>query len=269
MPDTLLNFVHISDTHLLNPQQTPDYAGIQPHLVDYAQQVMSLAYTGIEATTRLIEAINRLPVNVDFVLHTGDVAGASGVDKRMIDNLMARLNAPVIYVQGNHDSGCFGCQPDNGFREHRIKGVQVICLDSYDADGGHAGWLSEGQLDQLDAVCTSSDASPLIVATHHHPVPIGVPWLDELCLRNGDVLHHILQKAKQRLKGVFFGHIHRSLDILQGGILYSSVASANYQFAAWSGIESPALDLCADPGFNLVTMTTDQTYVRHHRFSMR
>jgi hypothetical protein len=87
-------------------------------------------------------------------------------------------------------------------------------------------------------------------------------------LGNGEVMHRILCKAGQRLRGVFFGHIHHSIDMMQDGILYSGVASAAYQFAAWPGQIEAALDLAADPGFNVVTVSGATTLVRHHRYRL-
>ena len=34
--------------------------------------------------------------------------------------------------------------------------------------------------------------------------------LDPIVLRNGEALHKILLKAKDRLRGVFYGHIHEN-----------------------------------------------------------
>jgi 3',5'-cyclic-AMP phosphodiesterase len=146
--------------------------------------------------------------------------------------------------------------------------VQIIALDSSRAGHAHAGWLDEAQLDWLNTICTADDPRPLVVATHHHPIPIDVPWLDQLGLGNGQVMHEILLQARHRLRGVFFGHVHHSLDIYKDGILYSSVASAAYQFMAWPGQAQAALDMVADPGLNLVTVTAEQTFIRHHRFRL-
>jgi len=58
MPEQRLTFVHISDTHI-----SPDME-YGKHHAPYSTQ------TGARA---LVRAVNALPFNVDFILHTGDV----------------------------------------------------------------------------------------------------------------------------------------------------------------------------------------------------
>jgi hypothetical protein len=94
----LLNFVHISDTHLLHPDQKKDFAGIQPELAQYAAQVLALPYHTSAALPALVAQINALPVPVDFVLHTGDVAGESNADYAYLAELLAQIKYPVIYL---------------------------------------------------------------------------------------------------------------------------------------------------------------------------
>ncbi|MAS35818.1 MAG: hypothetical protein CL610_17545 [Anaerolineaceae bacterium] len=267
-----LQFIHISDTHLLAPDQVKDFTGIQPELALYAEQVLSLPYHTYTAAEMLVRQINGLPVHVDFVLHTGDIAGESDIDYARMAQLFQQINYPVIYVPGNHDRGAdissLTQSPSSPLDQHEINGVQLVCLDSTHADIPDAGWLDDDQLNQLEMICRSDDDRPLIVAVHHHPLPIGVQWLDDLRLGNGEVLHSILMQARHRLCGVFHGHIHHSIDMMKDGILYSSVASAAYQFTGWPGHRQTSLDMAADPGFNVVTITHDQTFVRHHRYRL-
>ncbi len=270
LPDTLLHFVHITDTHLIAPGQTKDFSDIPPELALYAQQVLGLPYHTVTAAEILIQQINALPVPVDFVLHTGDVAGKAHMDYGFMRDLFGQINCPVIYVPGNHDHGeglaLLNQSETLDVREYEMNGVQIVCLDSSRYGKDHGGWLSDAQLAHMEALCTANDPRPLLVAVHHHPFAVDVAWLDNLRLGNGGALHEILRRAQARLRGVFYGHIHHSVDILKDGILYSSVASAAYQFIGWPGQAQASLDLAADPGFNLVTVTRDQTLVRHHRY---
>jgi 3',5'-cyclic-AMP phosphodiesterase len=270
MPDTLLHFVHISDTHLLAPGRVKDFTGIQPELALYAQQVTALPYHTMTAVEALMQQINALPLKIDFVLHTGDVAGEDNSDYEPFVQVFRQINVPVIFAPGNHDreadmTSLYRREPESVY-EYDISGIQIVCLDSSRAEVRDAGWLDEQALNRLEVICASEDERPLLVAVHHHPIPIGVVWLDALRLGNGDMLHQILLQARHRLRGVFCGHIHHSVDIVKDGILYSSVASAAYQFVGWPGCLQASLDLAADPGFNLVTITRDQTLVRHHRY---
>ena len=271
MSAPLLNFAHISDTHLLSPDERKDFIDIEPKYAQYTEQILAQPYHTTQLTAALIEQINTLPSPIDFVLHTGDVAGESATDYEAIAHLLRQIRYPVIYTPGNHDNLpgiqqwlCPQQAPE--ICEYEINGVQIITLDSSRYGLGHGGKLSDEQLDRLNYLCTASDERPLIVATHHHPLHIAVPWLDDLRLNNGMDFHRILLQARHRLRGVFIGHIHCSLDIYKDGILYSSVASAAYQFMTWPGYQVASLNAFADPGFNLVTVAPDQTIIRHHTF---
>ncbi len=271
MAEVLLNFVHISDTHLLHPDERKDFADINPELAHYAQQVLAQPHHTTTLSTALVQQINALPVSIDFVLHTGDVAGEATTDYEHIAGLLGQIRYPVLYTPGNHDSLAgfqqWLCpQRAPAVCEYEFNGVQIIALDSSRFGIEHGGRLSADQLKRLDVLCSADDDRPLIVAMHHHPLPIAVPWLDELGLTNGADLHQILLQAGQRLRGVFIGHIHHSLDIYKDGILYSSVASAAYQFTVWPQQQQASLEMLADPGFNLVTVSKDQTVIRHQRF---
>ena len=272
LSEPLLQFVHISDTHLLALDQVKDFTGISPELALYAEQVSSLPYHTYSAGERLAREINALPLALDFVLHTGDIAGESYADYEVLAKLFERIKYPVIFVPGNHDRGAdiraLTQRDAEMIWEYDINGVQLVCLDSSEAEIDSGGWLHDAQLQRLDAICQAEDSRPLIVAVHHHPFPMGVKWLDNLQLGNGEALHAILLKARDRLRGVFHGHIHSSMDVLRDGILYSSVASAAYQFVGWPGHKQTSLDMDADPGFNVVTLTRESTFVRHHRYRM-
>ncbi len=272
---TLLQFAHVSDTHLIMPGQQRDYSDIDPEWSEYARQILALPYSALEAAERLVEEINRLPAQLDFVLHTGDVAGqlSASEDYHYIGKVLSAIRYPICYVPGNHDVGeafqrvLLG---RSGAYDHVFeqKGVQIVCLDSNGTQPPHSGWLDEAQLEWLESICAAQDERPLVVVLHHHPFPMGVRWMDEVGLLNGEAMHQILLKARQRLRGVFFGHVHYAMDLLHEGILYSSAASAWCQFAAWPGSASPALDMQAQPGFSLVSIGQDSTVVRRHHYRM-
>lgn len=275
MENVLLHFVHISDTHLLLPGQQLDYSDIPPVLETYAQQVLSLPYDSQAVAEALIREISALPVQPDFVLHTGDVAAQlrSPDDYGYMIDVLNRIPYPVYYLPGNHDDPDALRRFSRGddappYYSFEVNGVQIACLDTASHPAvPHGGGLDDAQLAWLEALCTAPDPRPLVVALHHHPVAIGVPWLDTLILDNGDALHRILLKAGSRLRGVFNGHIHYAIDVMRDGILYSSAASAWCQFTGWPDHDRATLDMHVNPGFSLVTLTTEATFVRRHRYN--
>lgn len=264
MPDTLLTFVHLSDTHI-----SPDSAYGNHHAPWSTQQ-------GARA---LVKAVNALPMQPDFILHTGDVVYDPVPEAyHTARQILATLESSVYYLAGNHD------QPDALQRvllgrsdvlspfhySVEINGVQLVCLDTNGPAEPPRGNVMSEQLRWLDTICSTPDNRPLIVAMHHNPLPIGSSWLDDyMRLTNGEEVHRVLMKARSRLRGVFFGHVHQNISYYRDGILYISALSSWNQFLAYPGLDDTIPDVGAQPGFNVVTLTRDQTFIRQWHFSVK
>ena len=103
---------------------------------------------------------------------------------------------------------------------------------------------------------------------HHHVLPMGAPWSDTIVLTNGPELHSTLLSARHRLRGVFYGHIHENMVTVRDGISYYSVRSGWFQSRTWYGQSKPLLEPLYFPGFNLVTLTEQDTFVRQYRVGL-
>ena len=259
-----VTFVHISDTHLHHdPTYTGNFTDILPR-------------PGVEA---MVQQINALPFPVDFVLHTGDVMTdpEEDADYDVARGVLGALRHPVYYLAGNHDRadsiqrvlmGRTTVTPHLDYT-FEANGVQFICLDSSIADPEiHHGQLDETQLHWLESLISAEDTRPLVVAVHHHALPLAVPWLDRIVLRNGEQLHALLLKARDRLRGVFFGHIHESTVTVRDGISYYSVLSGWFQTRTWYNQVEPHNEPLHYPGFNVVTVTDQETFVRYYRVDL-
>ncbi len=266
LPPPLLTFIHISDTHL---HHVPAYTG---PFVDFS------AYAGVET---LIEALNALPFPIDFVLHTGDIMTdpESAVEYQVAARMLSQIRYPIYYLVGNHDrsedvqSVMMGYPPEqirpNLDYEFSVNGVQIICLDSNRPEG-HSGRLEANQLAWLDNLCRADDPRPLVVALHHHTLPLAAPWLDGIVLENGAELHRILLQTRHRLRGVFYGHIHENTVTTRDGISYYSTLSAWFQTRTWYNQLYAANDpLLREPGFSVVTLTEQDTFVRFYRYPLK
>lgn len=263
--DTLLRFVHISDTHI-----NPDPSYIKP----YAH------HTPMVGARALIQAIRELPFAPDFVLHTGDVAYDPHPEVyNTVHELTAELPCPIYYVAGNHDhmealqTVIMGRNADqvqpNLHYELELNGVQLLALDSNDEAPDPSGRVPEAQIAWLAERCAAADTRPLIVAVHHNAIPVGVPWLDDwMRMINGEDFHQALLPARDRLRGVFYGHIHQNITTFREGILYVAAASSWAQFASYPMPENERVseDMNTPGGFSVVTITHERTHIRRHHF---
>ena len=270
MTDEPLRFIHISDTHIhSDPEYTRPFAARPP----------------LACARALVRELQALPFEPNFILHTGDVAYDPDPNVfPFIRELFEPIAAPMHWLVGNHDDGqalqrelmgraAEQLEPELRY-EFEAGGVQILCLDS-NGPRQHldhpSGWISDTQLAWLAERCEAKDPRPLVVAVHHNPIPLGVPWLDNwMRMENGEALHNVLLPARDRIRGVFHGHIHQSLQATQDGILYVAAPSAWCQLLGFPIAENDRYetDLISLPGFNLVTIHAGRTTVRQHYFAV-
>ena len=261
MPETLLRFVHITDTHISH----------DPHYNSGGAM-----HTPLMGARALVRQIKLLPFTPDFVLHTGDVVyDPDPLAYPAAREVLSGIDVPIFYVPGNHDDAgtlqrVMMERPEAlaAFDyEFEINGVQIVCMDSNREAPDWMGRVSEAQLGWLSALCSADDPRPLIVALHHPPLKMGAPFWDEhMCMVNGEDFHRALLPARERLRGVFSGHVHQNTDIVRDGITYFTAKSSWNQLYNFPDQAEPEYDRYANPGFSVVTVTREQTYMRRHTF---
>lgn len=264
---TLLRFVHISDTHI-----NPDTSYIKHG-----------APTPLAGTKALVEAVNALPFQPDFILHTGDVVYDPYPEAySAAEAAFEPLKAPVYYMAGNHDD-CGGLQrillnrtedvvTPYLYYQMEINGVQLVVLDSNGPAEDPTGNIPHEQLLWLEEIVSAEDTRPLLVAVHHNLMPVGAPWLDDwMRTNNGEAVHGLLMQAGPRLRAVLHGHIHQNTVNYKDGVLYVSAASSWTQFMSYPTPKNTEVthDPTAQPGFNVVHVTTDGISIRTHQFQVR
>lgn len=261
--EVTLRFVHISDTHI---SHDPEY--ILPEA----------AHTPANGARALVDAINNLPFEPDFVLHTGDVVyDPDPLAYVAARDILSKIRFPVYYLAGNHDDRdllqriMLDREPLTPFDyQFEAKGVQVVCVDSNGPAQQPAGFVTSDQIARLEGICKDTeDQRPLVIAVHHNVLPNGIPWWDDFMrMTNGQEFHEALLPARHRLRGVFHGHVHQPVDTYRDGVLYSGVSSSWYQIHAFPGQKDTVGDEDGEPGFNVVTVTPQQTFIRRHHFDV-
>jgi 3',5'-cyclic-AMP phosphodiesterase len=259
-----MRFIHITDTHI---GPTPGHTMMGGHPL-----------ATLEA---LVNEINCLPFEPDFILHTGDVTDdGSEAAYKLARSVLQRLKAPIFYLVGNHDNSqnlqrvLLGKTTVSERHDYYVKlgGVGLAVLDSH-IDNTQEGSLTEDQLEALRDLCKPS-GPPLIIALHHQPVLMDVEWLDhgwdgyQMILQDRERFLDAIAPARDRIRGVFFGHIHRSSEVMRKGILFSTPPSGCVQTVTWPSTARPEDSTSEQPGFNVVTVTDEQTIIRQHTFKV-
>ncbi|RZI91779.1 MAG: phosphodiesterase [Microbacterium sp.] len=220
-PPARRTIVHISDTHLL--------AGNRP-LGGRFDTAANLAET--------LAAVERTGSRPDAIVFTGDLTDlgepeAYAALRAAVEPVAERLDAPVVWVAGNHDerpalrSALLGAdateEPVTGVWD--LGGLRLIALDS-SVPGWHHGDLDDAQLSWLRDVLAEPAPLGTLVALHHPPLPSHIPFFDVLELQQQAELAEILRGSDVR--GILAGHLHYSTNGTFAGIPVSVAAATCY-----------------------------------------
>jgi Icc protein len=173
---------------------------------------------GVERTARaerVMGYLEALPRPVDAVLVTGDVADHGTVEEYQAARRLLRSPARVLLCPGNHDQRAnfrrvlLG-DPDGGDgpvnQVHHLDGVTVMLCDST-VPGQADGYLADETIGWLDAALATAPDRPVLVAMHHPPVTVGIPFVDAIRQRDGRRLQDVVRRHRQ-VVAVLCGHAH-------------------------------------------------------------
>jgi len=221
-----ISFVQISDSHLgFARPENPDVTG---------------------TLQKTIDAINAMPDQPAFVVHTGDVTHlAKSAQFDLAKQMLGTLRAPLVVLPGEHD--VIG-SPDNFFAAFR-RGDAPNGWFSFDQGGVHFialvnvfnfeidGKLGAGQLDFVEQDLAAQKRSTPIVVMAHVPLYALYPtwgWTTE------DGARVLAALRRFDAVTVLSGHIHQIVTHTEGNIRFASAASTAYP--------QPAPGTAAAPG---------------------
>ena len=211
-----VDFVQISDSHIgFHQAANPDVAG-----------TLNMA----------IEAINAMPVQPRFVVHTGDITHLSTASQfGDAKALLSALRAPLIALPGEHD--VIGNDFKPYLMNFKISGSTPGGWASWDGSGTHyvvllnvfnfekMGLLGTEQLDWLAADLAGVDAATPVVVFTHVPLYALYPqwgWTTE----DGTKALALLRKFERVT--VLNGHIHQIVTHQDGNIRFASADATAY-----------------------------------------
>ena len=244
-----LSILQISATHLGAEPTAPISPGVYPW----------------HRASCLVESIRDwiadVAVPIDFIVHTGDLVHRGhtphdqGDSTRKGIDLFQSLAKPIHWVIGNHDhrsalkrnlSDTPGTpltfEQDRWAYHFQVRGERVAILDARASlDYDPQGEISQEQLDNLQSLLDAT-TEPISLFLHYPPIQLRCDWIDRtMLIRNGQTLHNLLCSFKHRIRGVFFGHVHRPTFTLRDGILYASCGSTTMHFPNWPGSMSAVI----------------------------
>jgi 3',5'-cyclic AMP phosphodiesterase CpdA len=256
----VLKFIHLTDTHLVAPGRS---------------------LYGTDPAWRLrqaIDAINAEHPDAAFTIVTGDLAhwGESEAYGALAEEL-ARLRMPVHLAIGNHDDRAafvraFPQLPTSagGWVQYAFEagGLHHIVLDTNEPGVSwgvfcplRARWLADELARRPDR--------PVHLYLHHPPCPVGIPAMDRISLLDVQPLREVLLAHRERIRHLFFGHLHRPIAGSWLGMPLSTVRATNHQVALRLHDSARVAGSHEPAQFAVVLADAEQTIVHLHDFADR
>jgi 3',5'-cyclic-AMP phosphodiesterase len=253
----MLKFIHLTDTHLVEPGQ---------------------ALYGTDPAWRLERAIDAIEAqhgDAEFVVVTGDLAHAGEpAAYAALAERLGRLRMPVHLAIGNHDDrkafgAAFAATPidADGFVQYAFDagGLRHIVLDSNEP-GVSWGVFCQRRAAWLAEELSRSASRPVHLYIHHPPCRVGIPSMDRIALRDPAALREAVLPHRARIRHLFFGHLHRPLAGSWMGIPLSTVRGTNHQVALRLDDAPRVAGSHEPPQFAVVLADDENTIVHLHDF---
>lgn len=196
---------------------------------------------------------------------TGDLSDSGGArGYEALRNMLSDWHTPVTCLMGNEDDrDAFGAVfPDvprpSGFYQSVLSfgAHRLLCLDTLDPNAApqHSGVLDAPRRAWLEQELKGSEAETTTVLMHHPPAPLGLPFFDEIGLRDPDPIMAAFQAADVAL--VITGHVHRACRKKAQGTVIKTLPSTG--FGLRLGRTEPAIsaDIKHVPAYGVLHLGT-------------
>jgi Icc protein len=204
-------------------------------------------------------ALERHP-QPDMICLTGDMSQDETIPayERLGKSLLP-YHCPKYWIPGNHDDIDYINKVYQHYnilnQKHMILDHwQIIMLDSKKLNAVE-GYLDDDQFELMEESLGTYPEHHTLIFMHHHPVPVGSHWLDNLMLTNAERFWEFIREFKN-IRAVICGHVHQEFESQTQGVAFYSTPSTCFQFkrnSARFGVE-PLM-----PGYRTIQLFADGT----------
>lgn len=198
----------------------------------------------------------------DFYLITGDLSQDETEESyNRLSVALSNAGAPCFFLPGNHDRrkemtrGLIHEKSHFDACRQIIRGNwQIVLLDSQ-IEGEVGGRLDKCELDFLKNCLEEHPDLHTLVCLHHHPVPMGAKWLDQIGVENGKEFLAFVDNYPS-VKAILWGHVHQEFNGRHNQKLLMATPSTCVQFKAASddfGVDA------VPPGYRWLELDPDGT----------
>lgn len=249
----MIVIAHLSDTHLDRGPRAAD------------------------RTRAVMDYLETLPYDLDAVLVSGDIADHGTADEYGQAAELLRSRHPLVVCPGNHDEraafrqGLLGegaaASPEPVDQVLRGDGFVLAVCDS-SVPGEDHGLLGKATLAWLDGVLADTPREiPVLVAFHHPPVPLHVPYVDEIRQFGEEELAGLVDRHPH-LTAFLCGHAHTAAATVFAGrpllVAPGVVSTIRLPWEARTG-ESEHVHLDEPPAVAFHVLGDDGRLTTHYR----
>ena len=254
----MFKFIHLTDTHVIGGDDL--LFGANP------RRRLELA----------VESIATDHADAAFVVITGDLThwGDQAAYKAFYDRINA-LPMPYYLMMGNHDDmGIMNLAftqmefDENGYLQQKLETpVGPFILTDTKAPKGHHGEYCEKRLDWLNKTL-SGLKQPGLLFMHHPPFDVGITSLDRIRNRDGEKLLPVLERHRDKIRHMLFGHVHRVISGNWHGFSFSFMRGLNHQSRLdLDGDDRIIRGDLTEPAYGVVLVDEHQIIAHVHNFT--
>lgn len=213
---TYITAVQLTDSHLF-AELDGELSGIKTH----------------DSLQHVIELVSAEQEQIDLLLCTGDISQDGSIESyQRFAEMAGTLEVPMRWLAGNHDERValhkVCVKTDWLVPVSDVGQWRIVMLDSSVADQVY-GQLAEDQLEILEQALRTAGERHVLLAVHHHSLPINSQWMDQIGLHNADQLLSIISRYNN-VRAVMCGHVHQAFDQQQQGVRWLATPSTCIQF---------------------------------------
>lgn len=164
---------------------------------------------------RVLDHLKNDVGDFDALVISGDlVQEETAASYQRIAEILQGFPRPIYVLPGNHDISALMqselVDQDANINFHiqqAFGGWQCLFLDT-NKPGCPDGHLDAEQFERIEGRLNALAADEhILLFMHHHPLPIGSPWMDNMGLQQSEQFWQMINRCPQ-VSGIAFGHIH-------------------------------------------------------------
>ncbi len=188
-----------------------------------------------------------------FMLVTGDIAQTPSKETyRHFFDTINHLQCPFAWLEGNHDQLDLDEQPPY----HNVVELGtdwLILLLNSTARHQTQGLLAHDELTWLAGQLARYPQRHIMIAMHHHPLPVHSEWLDAFGLTNAEAFWQLIDQHPQ-VRAIVHGHVHQAFEARRNAVQVYACPSTCIQFLPQS--KTFSIDTCP-PGYRWYDLYPD------------